>query len=630
MNRVEDQTHDTDEVEVDIEAAAEPLPAPHHVSEEEAKDLLESSRATDWQGRGFLKELFLGRFHYDWVHPFPNPPMRPEFVDWLVKVDRFFKEKVDSAQIDLSGEYPPEVIEGLKELGLFGMKIPTEYGGLGLSYYEYGLAMEVMGRYDANVLALVSAHQSIGVPQPVKLFGTEEQKKRFLPRCAKGAISAFALTEPDVGSDPARLTTTATPTPDGDYILDGVKLWCTNGTIAELIVVMARNPETRKISAFVVETSSEGFTIETRCRFMGLRALSNGVLRFDKVRVPAENRIGKEGDGLKIALTTLNTGRLSIPSGTSGGAQLALGWVREFARDRVQWGVPVGKHEAVSHMLTDVLSLAWGIQSVSRLSNSLADRKGYDIRLEAAAAKEWCTTRHWDLVDTAIQIKGGRGYETETSLANRGETPTSLERQMRDARINRIFEGSSEIMHLFMAREALDKHLSVAGDMVLPKKTFNQRMAAVPGMLAFYSVWYPSTWLGLTVLKYRGNPLGSHLRFIERTARKLARNVFHGMVVYQAGLERKQAFLFRAVDIANEIYAMAAVVSRAETLAKEGSPDAAKAAEIADVFCRGARRRIQAWFRGMWSNDDAFRTKVGHQILEGTYEFAEKPIVSSS
>ncbi len=624
MNRVDDPLQPDETPEIPEDGGP---PARRHASEDEARDLMESSRDTDWAGRGFLKELFLGRFHYDWVHPFPEPSVSEEFTTWLSKVRRYFEEEVDSARIDETGEYPPEMIEGLKELGLFGIKIPKKYGGLGFSQYEYGLAMEVMGRYDANVLALLSAHQSIGVPQPVKLFGTEEQKERFLPRCAKGAITAFALTEPDVGSDPARLATTATKTPEGDYLINGTKLWCTNGTFADMIVVMARDPESRKISAFVVELPAEGFSVENRCHFMGLRALANGVLVFKDVRVPADNLIGKVGGGLKVALTTLNAGRLSIPSGVAGGSQLALQWVREFARDRVQWGVPVGKHEAVSHMLTEVLTLGWGIQSMARLSNAFADRPGYDIRLEAAAAKEWCTTRHWDLTDTAIQIKGGRGYETETSLAARGEKPTSLERTMRDARINRIFEGSSEIMHLFMAREALDKHLTVAGNMVLPNKTFGERMQAVPGMLGFYTWWYPSLWLGLTFLKYRDRPLGGHLRFIERNGRKLARNVFHGMVVYQAKLERKQAFLFRGVDVANELYAMSAVVSRAETLAARNAPEAEQALEIADVFCRGARRRIRAWFHAMWANDDDAETKVGKAILEGRYKFAEQPVV---
>ncbi len=595
-----------------------------HATEEEARELMESSRELDWSGRGFIKEMFLGKYHYDWVHPFPSPAMRPEFVEFMAKMRAFFDEKVDAAAIDLSGEYPPEVVAGLKELGAFGMKIPTEYGGLGLSQVEYGLVMELLGQYDGSIVALLSAHQSIGVPQPVKLFGTPEQKKRFLPRCAAGAISAFALTEPQVGSDPAKLASTAVLSEDGThYVLNGTKLWCTNGTIAELMVVMARHPDTKKISAFVVEADSEGIELVTRCHFMGLKALANGVIEFKDVKVPVENRLGREGDGLRIAFTTLNAGRLSIPSGVSGGSRLALETVREFAASRVQWGVPVGKHEAVAHMLSDVTTTTFAIESVARLGNGLGDRKGYDIRLEAAACKEFTTTRHWDLVDTAIQIQGGRGYETDTSLKNRGEKPNGLERMMRDARINRIFEGSSEVMHLFEAREALDKHLAVAGDFVNPKAPMGKKLAALPKMIAFYALWYPALWIGMTFLKYRGNALGSHLRFVERATKRLARGVFHGMVVYQAGLERKQGFLFRAVEIANELFAMSAVISRAETMKKDGAPDADKAIELADVFCQGARRRIQGWFKGMWRNDDDLRAKLGRSIIDDRHVWLE-------
>ena len=594
-------------------------------SEEEARRVAEESRQSEWSGRTFVRELFLGNFGLPLVHPFPAPESDDaEFARFYSDLERFLKNEVDSVEIDQTGEYPEQVVDGLRKLGAFGIKIPKEYGGLGFSVSQYCKTMELIGSYDGNLIALLSAHQSIGVPQPIKLFGTPEQKQKYLPRCAKGAISAFALTEPDVGSDPAKLAATAELSEDGThYVLNGVKLWCTNGTVADLMVVMARHPDSKKISAFVVEGDSEGFSVETRCHFMGLRALANGLLKFENVKVPVENRLGREGDGLRIAFTTLNAGRLSIPSAVSGGSQLAVTWVREFARDRVQWGVPVGKHEAVSHMLSDVVTNAWVIQSVARLGHGMADRKGYDIRLEAAACKEWCTTRHWDLVDTAIQIKGGRGYETEWSLQNRGEEPTALERMMRDARINRIFEGSSEVMHLFEAREALDKHLKVAGDFVNPKAPMGKKLAALPKMIAFYALWYPSLWVGLTFLEYRGNPMGKHLRYIERATKRLARAVFHGMVRYQAGLERKQGVLFRAVEVANELFAMSAVISRGETMKEQGDPEADKALELADVFCRSAERRIHDWLRDMWKNDDPVRAKLGRSVIEGRHEWVE-------
>ncbi|MGH7720889.1 MAG: acyl-CoA dehydrogenase family protein [Gemmatimonadaceae bacterium] len=608
---------------------------PELATEKEARDVAESARESEWTEPSFLKELFLGRFRLDLIHPHPPEDeqeaarARP-FMDKL----RAFMERVDSEEIDRTGEIPEPLVQELREMGAFGIKIPKEYGGLGLSQTSYIRAMELVTSKDGSLTALLSAHQSIGVPQPLKLFGTEEQKKRFFPRLARGAISAFALTEVDAGSDPANMHTTATPADDGKYfVLNGEKLWCTNGTRAELLVVMARTPDKvvdgkakKQITAFIVEMSAPGVEVAHRCRFMGLKALENGVIRFTNVRVPRENILWGEGKGLKLALITLNTGRLTLPASATGGAKQMLRISRQWANQRVQWGQPIGKHEAIAQKIAKMAANTFAMEAVAELASALADRGGYDIRLEAAIAKMWNTEAGWRIVDETLQIRGGRGYETAESLERRGEEPIGVERAMRDFRINLIFEGSSEIMRLFIAREAVDHHFSTAFDVVNPDATTAQRLAAFKRSVKFYPVWYTSRWLGVGQLRSYGEfgRLAKHVRYIERTARKLGRAIFHAMVKLGPKLERRQMVLFRAVDVGAELFAMAASCSRAHMLSRRGDRNAEV---LADLFCREARLRIAEHFRNLFGQNDAALYKVSQQVLRGEYEWLEQGIV---
>jgi alkylation response protein AidB-like acyl-CoA dehydrogenase len=264
------------------------------------------------------------------------------------------------------------------------------------------------------------------------------------------------------------------------------------------------------------------------------------------------------------------------------------------------------------------------MEAISLITANMAERGGYDIRLEAAAAKEWNSVQNWKMIDTTLQIRGGRGYENETSLRERGEAAIPVERMMRDSRINLIFEGSSEVMHLFMAREAVDKHLQVAGAMIDPKSTTADKMAALPGMAAFYATWYPPLWLkGLaTPFQYsEWGDLAGHIRFIDRGARKLARSSFHAMALYQAKMERKQAFLFRTVDVVMELFAMSVVCSRARQMKESADPNAAEAMQLANLFCHQSRRRVAASFRALWRNDDAPAGKVTAGVMAGEFDW---------
>ncbi|MGW2172498.1 acyl-CoA dehydrogenase family protein [Streptomyces sp. NPDC001705] len=624
-----------------MSAATTPSSRPT-VTEREARQVAEAAREQDWRKPSFAKELFLGRFRLDLIHPHPLPAdddvQRGE--EFLAKLRDFCETKIDGSVIERDARIPDQVITGLKELGAFGMKIDTKYGGLGLTQVYYNKALALVGSANPAIGALLSAHQSIGVPQPLKMFGTQEQKDTFLPRCARTDISAFLLTEPDVGSDPARLATTAVPDGD-DYVLDGVKLWTTNGVVADLLVVMARVPKSEGhkggITAFVVEAASDGVTVENRNAFMGLRGLENGVTRFHQVRVPAANRIGPEGAGLKIALTTLNTGRLSLPAMCVGAGKWCLKIAREWSAVREQWGKPVALHEAVGSKISFIAATTFALEAVLDLSSQMADEDRNDIRIEAALAKLYGSEMACLMADELVQIRGGRGFETAASLEARGERAVPAEQILRDLRINRIFEGSTEIMHLLIAREAVDAHLSVAGDLIDPDKTLADKAKAGAQAGAFYAKWLPKLVAGPGQLPRSyadfhpsGHPdLAAHLRYVERAARKLARSTFYAMSRWQGRMETKQGFLGRIVGIGAELFAMSAACVRAEHL-RATEDHGREAYQLADAFCRQSRIRVEELFGRLWTNTDDLDHKVVKGVLGGAYEWLEQGIVDPS
>ena len=626
-----------------------------HVSEKEAREVAEAAREADWKLPSFGKQLFLGDFRLDLIHP--QPRLDADAVEkgerFLDELKAVLAEHADPLEIERDSKIPDQLITELKRIGALGMKVPPEYGGLGLSQVYYSKALAIAGVYHSAICTLLSAHQSIGVAEPLRMFGSEEQRRKWLPLVAKDHISAFLLTEPGVGSDPARMASTATPvgpegaapsddefvaTPvQGGYVINGRKLWATNGTIADIVVVMAKIPKSEGhrggISAFVVPYTSEGITVVHRNAFMGLRGIENSVTVLKDVFVPEENRIAREGDGLRIALATLNTGRLALMAIAAGASKWATKIAREWANERVQWGRPIGKHDAVAQKLAFIAGSAFGLEAMLDVAARLADDKRNDIRIESALCKVYGSELSWRVIDELMQVRGGRGYETAESLKARGEKPVPVEQCMRDMRVNRIFEGSSEIMHLLIAREAVDTHLQAAGGLLMGDGDAKAKADAAVKAGVFYGKWLPQLAVGKgqNPRSYEEfGPLAEYLRYVERASRKLARSTFYGMARWQAKLEQRQSFLGRIVDIGGELFAIASTVVYADTVGREQPERKAEAQELGELFCAMAKRRADTMFHELWANDDDVRYSTAQKVLDGRYTWLEEGIVDPS
>ncbi|MBA3816335.1 MAG: acyl-CoA dehydrogenase family protein [Parachlamydiaceae bacterium] len=610
----------------------------------QALEVTESARK-DYQLPTFGGQLFVGKFAPEMLFPFPKQSAEDRRVgDQIIDPFISFLEKnLDPEEVDASRTIPQVVIDEMKRTGIFALKVPKEYGGLGLSQINYCRLVMKVASYCGGTAVLISAHQSIGVPQPLKMFGTEEQKKKFLPRFREGSISAFALTEPDVGSDPAQMGCVAELSEDGShYILNGEKLWCTNGTLADIIVVMAKTKpkivkgkERKQITAFILEMNTPGIEMLHRCEFMGLGGIYNGFIKFTNVKIPAENVLWAEGRGLALALSTINTGRLTLPAACTGAAKQCLSIARRWGNSRIQWGLPIGLHESSREKIAFIASTTLAMEAITWLTCAWADQKNIDIRIEAAMAKLFCTEAIWKIVDMTMQLRGGRGYEKGRSLAARGEVPYPVERIMRDCRINMILEGSSEIMRLFLAREAMDPHLKRTSELINPKASMGEKIKAALTLTTFYSSWYlEQAFAGLNASSYGEiKPLEEHFRFIEKNSHKLARKIFGAMAKYRENLERRQMLLGRLMDIGTDLFAMAATCSYAISLRDHAQKEDASAindnssVELADYFCIMARRRVEDNFYALSNNDDKQANVIAKKTLEKSFRWLEEGVV---
>jgi hypothetical protein len=586
----------------------------------------------------FSSNMFNGAFSFDLLYPFPEQNSEDERIGsaYVQKISKFLQDNLDPDEVDRKREIPEVVIKGLIDMGAFALKIPKEYGGLGFSQTNYTRIIMNVASYCGSTAVLLSAHQSIGVPQPLKMFGTEEQKKRYFPKLRSGWISAFALTEVQAGSDPAQIEAEAKISEDGShYILNGTKLWCTNGTIANVIVVMAltapklvKGKEKKQISAFILEMDSPGVKVVHRSEFMGLGGIYNGVIRFENVKIPKENLLDKEGRGLAIALATINSGRLTLAAASVAAAKQCLMICRKWGNERVQWGKPVGYHETGREKIAYIAATTFAMEAVATICAHWQDQGTMDVRAEAAMAKLFCSETLWTIADLTVQFRGGRGYETAASLKQRGEIPYPVERILRDCRINRIIEGSTEIMKLFLAREAIDPHLKKIGNILTKTPSFIEIVKLTSRLSGHYLLWISKQWFQSNFGSERipKSELSDHLLFVKRKSHKLANKIFFSMVRYQQGLEKKQRILNRLMDIATDLFAMSAACSYALSLVKK-KPEDHSPIQLADYFCLMARRRIQENFNGLSDNDDRKGNELAKQVLEGKLRWLEEGVI---
>jgi alkylation response protein AidB-like acyl-CoA dehydrogenase len=562
----------------------------------------------------------------------------------VAQLQEFLPAHVDPNKIDRENEVPNEVFAWLCDNGFFGLKVPKEFGGHGLHQTEYSRVLGVVASWTGSLAAPLSAANTIGLSYPLKYYGTEEQKKKWLPIVAK-VPTGFAFTEAQAGSDPANMSSYGVRVRNekGEvigYRFSGTKWWTTNGPKSDteflspllcVIVKAVDKPEDLKdpnykpvFIALIVPTDLPGIKIVQRCDFAGLNGICNGVTEFKDVYIPIDQRIGKEGDGFKIALQALTTGRLSIASLAAAVCKQAVLMMAWQGKNRVQWGRPIVQHEMIgSGMIASSLAKTFAMEAMTWLASRRVD-EDLDCRLEAAVNKVFSTEKGWEIMDAMMQLFGGRGYETADSLAKRGEPALPVERLWRDFRINRTFEGSSELLTLYTLREGSDEYKTL-GEIFFEKGNWVKKAKA--------ALWFAKKIVSLMVpqgipaetLRLVHPKLHRHLQFVEKYSRKLALTLILCSAKYQAKFIHKQLIFQRLMWMAAELYAMAAVCHYA---ALQFS-NAAEYVNLTDYYCRDAEIKIKNLLRAVKENTDAQARAVGKQLLDGQYDaWLKKDIIS--
>jgi alkylation response protein AidB-like acyl-CoA dehydrogenase len=591
--------------------------------------------------RGFIAGLFEADIRWHLFNAIQVPAISPSAAHFLKELKPILLA-LDPERVDSEGELPESVIKSLARIGALGIKIPKCFGGQEFTQSEYQTVATLCGSVDASLTVLLSAAQSIGLPEPLRLFGTPEQKAKYLPRLAAGEISGFALTERNVGCDISKVETYAVrERKDGKtvgYRLTGEKFFITNSAkqdgefLSSMLVVIARivdRPEElsaaqaqKRYGAFIVETHWPGCAV-TRLRFEGVRGIYNGVPRFTNVYVPVDNRLGSEEDGLRIALATLTVGRLTLPAACLGGLKQCLAAMRWWTQTRVQWNKPIGEHNLVGEKVCRVAAYTLALDAVMTFCGAWANKKG-DLRLESAAAKIIGSEWYWEAVNELFQVRGGRGFMTAEAQRKAGEPAIPVMRMMRDARINLVWEGTSEILRIWMARESLSPYLEEG--LAILQGSASKKLGAAryyAHMSLVSSLPFGRSESADPLVR---NEYARWVRFIESSSRRLARSTLMATLYHRQKLHNKQLLLQSLVNDSLWLFAMAATVwyaSQPEMREKPGIR------ELVEYFCREMESRLHpSSLRRRRQQHDTAVYRLSKRIMTGDYAWLEDGIVS--
>jgi alkylation response protein AidB-like acyl-CoA dehydrogenase len=591
---------------------------------------------------GFIAGLFEADVRWNLLTNVRIPEVSPKASNFLEELKPILFS-LDPDRVDHEGELPESVLKSLAQIGALGIKIPQSYGGKEFSQYEYQKVATLCGSVDASLTVLLSAAQSIGVPEPLRLFGTPEQKLKYLPRLASGEISGFALTERHVGCDISKVETYAVRVRAQDrtvgYRITGEKFFITNSAkrdgefLASMLVVIARivdRPEElrdsqaqRRYGAFIVETQWPGCSV-TRLSFEGVRGIYNGVPRFDNVYVPSDNRLGSEEDGLRIALATLTVGRLTLPAACLGGLKQCLAAMRWWAQTRVQWNKPIGEHNLIGEKLSRVAAYTLALDAVMAFCGAWANKKG-DLRLESAAAKIIGSEWYWEAVNDLFQVRGGRGFMTAEAQRKSGEAAIPAMRMLRDARINLVWEGTSEILRIWMARESLSPYLEQG--LAILEGSVSRKLAAAryyARMSLRSSLPFPHAQSAASLL---GKEYARWIRVIEFSSQRLTRATVTATLYHRQKLHNKQLLLQGLVDHSLILFPMAATLWYASQPEMRDKPGIRA---LVEYFCQEMHNRSTACSsltgRLRRHKHDTVVYRLSKSIMSGEYAWLEEGI----